>query len=1241
VDRPEYSQDLKTRLLTESSDNSTLVITAIHGLGSVGKSTLAAALAHDKDVQTHFCDGILWAILGQQPNLLSLLSGWVQALGDYNFKATSVEAASNQLRTLLYDKAVLLVVDDAWNPENAQPFNVGGARCQVLVTTREAGIAQVLGASTYSLDVMQPSQAMELLTKKLGRKLTDTEIQPAEVLAKELGYLPLALELAAVQVAGGISWTVLVQDMQKEVARLRTIDDKAARDANDETSLKRLSLTASLNLSIQRLSQETRENFIWLGILPEDVTITGQMAVTLWDMDDERDAADELGYLHSKALLLSGIPLVDKTPTYRLHDLFHDLARNLLTFPPTPKRRGDLLGLGMTLAHAHATFLEKYRQKTQNNLWHTLPDDGYIHQHLVWHLEKAEQIEEIHSLLLEESQTRRNGWYEACDKIGQMANFVTDIALAWKLAEDLYEVNPSKSIALQIRYALIATSLNSITKNIPAELMAALIEKQIWTPLQGWAYVQQLQNSYPFEWAQAIKALVPHWPKNLLFQVLEITLAMKPGQPQANALIGLAPYLPENLPQILAQTLEAVHAIPDEFFRSQALAALAEYLPDTLLSQALEIADDIKWERYRAETLSALAPKIPVNLLPKVLAAARRLWDGRERVKALSALAYYEPKILPEALQIARSLNPLQRPSALTILAHQRPKILPKALKAIRTSTDLTNRVKAILLGRLLQDFPEVSSEALKAACAIEYPLERGETLAELAPYLPKHLLPKVLEAALSIAALGIHCEYPCTLVLSALAPRLPRELLLVAVESVRAMKTEDRLIALSHLAISLPEVIPEALAVAREIQDEYQCKKALKILAPHLPKILLPQALEIARIIQDDYQRLKALISLASQLPELLPEALESVCTLQEEGERAGALVGLSPHLPDTLLPRAMEIARALQSYYARTPALVALVPHCPESLPEVLEFACFYGSHECAKTLVELVPHLPNTLLPQALEFARAIHDPGSRVLALSTLVPYRPEIIPEVLSLAEDVTDKSECKDALIALAPHLSEHLLLEVLEIAQAIKDLDSRAKALGGLALHLPMTLLPEALKAAQAIEEEYPRAIALGTIALHQPEIAPQVFKAIRAISDQEARYRTLFELAPNLSKDLVPQFLEIAHSSQKDSFRLIVLMRLAQHRPEVLTEAYEIAHFVQNGYKTVGVFVDMVPYLDLFSDKLAFWCQLLHVLALNKREDLLKAIPDLIPAIITLGSEKTLIATARAIQDVGHWWP
>ncbi|MGB3649686.1 MAG: CHASE2 domain-containing protein [Rivularia sp. (in: cyanobacteria)] len=159
VDYSKYIQNLKKRLLTNSSDERTLGVTAIHGLDSVGKSTIATAIAHDKEVQAHFGDGILWVKLGQQPDILSLLHGWVQALGDYKFRATSIETTSSHLRSLLYDKAVLLVVDDVWNAKNAQAFNQGGSRCQLLITTRKAAVATALGARIYSLDAMKPGQA--------------------------------------------------------------------------------------------------------------------------------------------------------------------------------------------------------------------------------------------------------------------------------------------------------------------------------------------------------------------------------------------------------------------------------------------------------------------------------------------------------------------------------------------------------------------------------------------------------------------------------------------------------------------------------------------------------------------------------------------------------------------------------------------------------------------------------------------------------------------------------------------------------------------------------------------------------------------------------------------------------------------------------------------------------------------------------------------------------------------------
>ncbi|MDZ8056592.1 MAG: NB-ARC domain-containing protein, partial [Aulosira sp. ZfuCHP01] len=677
VERSEYNDDLKTRLLTE--DNRTLVITAIHGLGSVGKSTLAAALACDAEIQTRFCDGILWATLGQQPDVLSLISGWVQALGDYSFKPTSVGATTNHLRTLLYDKAVLLVVDDAWNTQDAQAFNVGGVRCQVLVTTREGAIADALAASTYSLDIMKPNQAMALLTKKLRREITGAERQSAENLAQGVGYLPLALELAAAEVASGTTWDELLADIRQEVARLTSFDRPEAEEITDEASLKRLSLTASLNLSVKRMPIEKQQHFAWLGVLPEDVNINKMMAATLWEMD-ERDAAKMLQYLRNKALLLTGVPLADGTPTYRLHDLFHDLACNLLTAAPQPRRIGDLPGLGFNLADAHAAFLEQYRQKTQNNLWHTLPDDSYIHQRLVWHLEKAERVEEIHFLLREESATGNNGWFEVREKLGQTGGYITDISRAWELAEANWDESTlPQVVSLQCRYALITVSLISLAANVSVELLMVLVKKKVWTAEQGLAYA--VQNPEAKEKVTAIAELVNYLPPNLeklaLSEALTAARSIQNQISRADALRALA----EKLPEVLPEALTAARLIQDEYYRTNALRALAEKLPPELLSEALTAAHSIPSESDRAFTLRALAEKLPPELLSEALTAARSIQNEYYRAFALRALAEQLPEVLPEALTDARSIqDESDRAFALRALAEQLPEVLPEAL---------------------------------------------------------------------------------------------------------------------------------------------------------------------------------------------------------------------------------------------------------------------------------------------------------------------------------------------------------------------------------------------------------------------------------------------------------------------------------------------------------------------------------------------------------------------------------
>lgn len=802
----------------------TLVVTAIHGLGSVGKSTLAAALAHDSKVQTHFSDGILWATLGREPNLLSLLSGWIQALGDYNFKATSVEAASTQLRTLLYDKAVLIVVDDAWNINNAQAFNIGGARCHILVTTREAGFAQVLKASTFSLDVMTPSEAMKLLTQKLGRNLADTEKTEAEALAKELGYLPLALVLATAQIADGTSWTVLLQDMQQEVARLKTLDDKSARDAIDDASLKQLSLTASLNLSIKQLLEKTRENFIWLGILPEDVNITQAMTATLWDMDDERDAANELGYLQSKALLLSGVPLTNGTPTYRLHDLFHDLARNLLTAPLIPKGNSNLNlpGLGITLPKAHTKFLEKYQNLTENNLWHTLPNDGYIHQHLVWHLEKAQKVEEIHQLLREQSETGGNGWYEACDRLGQTANFVTDVNRAWKLAEEDFTCQSSESITLQCRYALIISSINSIIEKLPTELVLELVKK---APVKGLPYFQKLvknQNidleilSKPEYQLSQIQEEVEKIDNNNIYKI-QVKCALAECYSKAE----------------LLNILDAVKVIENEKDKGKALKMLISYLSYEQLSEALEGISD---KEVVAEIWS-LRPKYfrEDKDLNEVLDKSKKYNNGYFRAIVLTGLVpYLSLEKISEALNIAlddKQASIEAQSNSLKALAtapHLNKEILQKILQQVEAQQfppDFATQVWSALLHHFPSDeLDNMLDKILEEVDKLEYEQSKAKVLS-------------ILVSQLSSVPLDISEKESETLILFKRKPNFWRCLLDRILEEVKKLKDEQyKAEVLSILASQFPSVpLDRILEEVDKLENEEYKAKVLSTLATNI----------------------------------------------------------------------------------------------------------------------------------------------------------------------------------------------------------------------------------------------------------------------------------------------------------------------------------------------------------------------------------------------------------------------
>jgi hypothetical protein len=612
------------------------------------------------------------------------------------------------LDSLLAEKRMLLVVDDVWNAAHADWFRVGGASCRVLVTTREA---QIEGADNYPLDLMSEAEAVDLVRQKLEQQWSEAQEAEVKAFAKLLGYLPLALDLAANQVRDGLSWADLRTEFEAErrAVAVAVLDSPEAWELLEEKDQRRYSLRACFNLSLKRLQPKQLQQFAWLGVLPEDVSLEARVAAVLWAVP-LLQAKKGLIDLRRRSFLTDGVATSGGELTYRVHDLMHDMARGLITASACSEA-GTLPGLGCTLAQAHRQFLERYRERAVDQRWNRLPNDGYIHRHLTWHMEQADWTDEIHVLMSMSDERGRNAWFEACDRIGQPAIFVEDVTRGWKLAEQVYEPGNAKAIVLQCRYALMQATLNSLISNLPIGMMAEFVKRNFWPVAQAWAYVEQMQDESKV--AEAIQALAPYLSKSLFQIAVGKARAIQDEYKQADVLIELAKLDSSDFSALL----EAARAIQDEDSRARVLSELAK-LDSVYFAEALKAARAIQDEFMRGDVLSELI-KLDSADFSALSEAARKIQDESIRAKILSELAKLDTVWLPDALKAVRK-SPFgySRVSALSTLAKLDTAYFSEALEVTRTIQD--EYWRALTLNKLAKLNSVYFSEALEAARAVQ-----------------------------------------------------------------------------------------------------------------------------------------------------------------------------------------------------------------------------------------------------------------------------------------------------------------------------------------------------------------------------------------------------------------------------------------------------------------------------------------------------------------------------------------
>jgi ribosomal protein L21 len=330
------------------------------------------------EVQQAFPDGIFWVTVGIEPLLVSQQSDLAEALSGERLVFTNVNEGKTQLKILWAERASLLILDDVWQVADAEAFNALGFAGRLLITTRDGELITGLGATSYPLDVLNDTQALELLAVWAGVAVSDLP-EEAKAVAAECGNLPLALAQCGAMVRDLTPWADLL-DAFKD-SDLGFIQKQFANYPHSDV-FKALHISAEM---LAKTNPMAAERYLELEVFPADGSIPEAAVLRLWQHTGalkEREARKILTTLASKGMLRVEGELPQRSVS--LHNLQQDYLRTRQTNP----------------VQLHEEMLAAYRGSCPLG-WHEGPIDGYFFEHLAYHLLQAQRQDEFRSLLLD------------------------------------------------------------------------------------------------------------------------------------------------------------------------------------------------------------------------------------------------------------------------------------------------------------------------------------------------------------------------------------------------------------------------------------------------------------------------------------------------------------------------------------------------------------------------------------------------------------------------------------------------------------------------------------------------------------------------------------------------------------------------------------------------------------------------------------------------------------------------
>ncbi len=291
-------------------------VVVIVGKGGVGKTSLAVRASHG--MARHFPGGVLFADLhggGPHPaGVMEVLERFLRTLGvPGSSMPKGLDERAEVYRNLIADRKVLVVLDDALDESQVPPLLPGSSTAGVIITSRRR-LAGLAGVAHIEVNVFDPGDSLDLLTRITGDTRVQTQPEAADEVAAYCGHLPLALRIAGARLSTRPHWSI--QQLSERLAdETRRLDELRHGD---------LGIRPSISLSYESTGEQARKLFRLLALL-DLPAFSGWLCAALLDLPltQAEDILDDLINAQLIEIADTGSGVHSR---YRFHDLIRVFA---------------------------------------------------------------------------------------------------------------------------------------------------------------------------------------------------------------------------------------------------------------------------------------------------------------------------------------------------------------------------------------------------------------------------------------------------------------------------------------------------------------------------------------------------------------------------------------------------------------------------------------------------------------------------------------------------------------------------------------------------------------------------------------------------------------------------------------------------------------------------------------------------------------------------------------------------